>query len=1604
MKKYFTLLILLALISTKGWGQFNSNNLAILVAAASANNTTVSVVEIDKTTANQSAIYTISIPSTGTNAIRVSGSATSTLYAANSADGTLFAFTGHNSTNTSSNANTLNPRAVVTVNNSGTIAIATTYTGTSGNQTRGATTLNNTDWFIGDQGGFYTNSSSAASPSGNIRSVKVFGSNVYAFTSSASLPPVGIISAPSGGTYTALPGLANGATSRQDFYLISSGSNGSEFDVLYILDATGATTGTIFKYSLVSGSWVANGSYATSVGGFGICAEKSGSGANIYFTTGTGATAGNTVRKIVDDAGYNATINVTSAPVTLFTAATGTIIKGIAFAPKSPAPSITVTSTSLSGFAYTVGSGPSAEQSFTVSGSSLTADITITPPTNYEISTGTGLSFSATNPITLSPTNGTVDQTVIYVRLKAGLSAGAYNSETINITSTGADPKTVTCSGDVWPQIEWANLQWPASGTIAQGDNFTVYAQVYKSGVTDAAGQGAGIQAWIGYSTSNTNPNTWTNWVEATYNTDDGNNDEYMANIGAEITASGTYYYASRFKYDNADYVYGGTGGFWNGTGSNSGELTVTPAPTLEWVNLQWPASGTITTGGEFFVYAQAYKAGLTPGPGAGSGISAWIGYSTDDTDPSTWTNWHAASYFGESGNNDEYRLDLGAVITSPGTYYYASRFKLGIADYQYGGYSSGGGGFWNGTTNVSGVLTVQTPEPSNHAGGFTATQTPPTTTTITLNWTDASPAAEAYLIKGSNVGFGSITAPVDGTAESDGTLVKNVLAGVQTHTFTGLSPSTTYYFKIWPYNGTGANINYKTDGSVPEASAETQAPTINTYTWIGANNASWTTASNWNPSRTDPQNSDQLLFNDGSTKTITGVATGNIGRLTVTNNTKITLQAGTTGQTLSIGNNSGHDLVVDAGSELNVSGSNTLSISVVAGATGSISGSITLSGAAHRLLGNDANSITFNTGSLFVSGTSFSGNPFGQTNLNSIVFSAGSVFEILAGGNPFGATAPSSVVVFQSGSLFRHKSSGAPAFSGRTYADFEYDNSGTASPSGTGAVSIENLTIKQGTFNINLTGTPGNSIKGNINVHSGATLTFSPANPGTIQFNGPLQQTISGSGTITSNGNSTLMIDNASGVILDNNMTLTGHLQIGVGSVLTLNAGKNLTVSGNLTNSAGTSGLVIKSNTSGTGSLIHNTNNVPATIERYITGSTNLSSQHYHTVSIPLNSGVTAAQFLGSYLYEFNTSTQQWQSMGTSLTTPLPNTQGYLIFYPNNSTTYNFVGQLNNGSITFSPALTAADQFALLPNPYPSAINTGDEDFLPSNFQGATWIWNPQGPNYASYSNGVGVNGGTAYIPAGQAFFMKSTAANPSLYISNYVRVHNSQPFFKSTGDPANVLRVKSSALDRQDEIALRMYPGSSAGYDGYDVDKLFGANFIPQTYFDVEGKSVAINNIPDDALPLSVPMGFTMQAQGTVGLSFEGIESFDESVQFILEDLLTGTMINLRETPVYTFAHSSTNSPLRFVMHLTSITSLPGDAAPSAARFWTLQGDICLSLPDAQQPVTIEVFDALGRTLAVYRRDAAPILRIPAPAAGVMLLRATTGNKVYSSKVFTR
>ena len=105
-----------------------------------------------------------------------------------------------------------------------------------------------------------------------------------------------------------------------------------------------------------------------------------------------------------------------------------------------------VVSTSGTLSAFTTCSGTaSSSQSFTVSGGNLGANLVVTAPTGFEVSTTSGSGYGST--VSLAPSSNSVANTTIYVRLTS--SASGSPSGNIAVTSTGATTKNVAASGTV---------------------------------------------------------------------------------------------------------------------------------------------------------------------------------------------------------------------------------------------------------------------------------------------------------------------------------------------------------------------------------------------------------------------------------------------------------------------------------------------------------------------------------------------------------------------------------------------------------------------------------------------------------------------------------------------------------------------------------------------------------------------------------------------------------------------------------------------------------------------------------------------------------------------------------------------------------------------------------------------------------------------------------------------------------------------------------------------------------------------------------------------------------------------------------------------------
>jgi hypothetical protein len=131
--------------------------------------------------------------------------------------------------------------------------------------------------------------------------------------------------------------------------------------------------------------------------------------------------------------------------------------------------------------------------------------------------------------------------------------------------------------------IGWANTQWPPSivhiiSALTPTEN--IYGQVWIDGHTYLPGATEGLMAQLGYGPDGSLPdgNPGWMWVNAVFNVDAGNNDEFKAQLLPEVV--GTYDYAYRYSTTaGTTWLYADLDGTGNGYApAQAGSLTVEPS------------------------------------------------------------------------------------------------------------------------------------------------------------------------------------------------------------------------------------------------------------------------------------------------------------------------------------------------------------------------------------------------------------------------------------------------------------------------------------------------------------------------------------------------------------------------------------------------------------------------------------------------------------------------------------------------------------------------------------------------------------------------------------------------------------------------------------------------------------------------------------------------------------------------------------------------------------------------------------------------------------------------------------------------------------------
>lgn len=524
--------------------------------------------------------------------------------------------------------------------------------------------------------------------------------------------------------------------------------------------------------------------------------------------------------------------------------------------------------------------------------------------------------------------------------------------------------------------------------------------------------------------------------------------------------------------------------------------------------------------------------------------------------------------------------------------------------------------------------------------------------------------------------------------------------------------------------------------------------------------------------------------------------------------------------------------------------------------------------------------------------------------------------------------------------------------------------------------------------------------------------------------------QSISGTSTETQFYN--LTIDNLSVVYQNMDVLVDNIFLINTGNSYTVLPAKKLTVTSVISNLAGNSGLILQSDSSGTASLIHHSDNVSATVERYISGA----AEDWHFLSSPVeNQTIANSNWVpsGTYgngtgydLYVWEESSSCWvyqlNTTGTpNWSTAHPQTnfipgRGYLYSAQQLNPTSNFQGILNNGTVSYSTTANSAVDvnltgFNLIGNPYASAIDwkatTGwtRSNLVDSGGGYDMWIWNATANNYGVFnSNGtIGTNGVTQYIGAMQGFFVRA-ASNANIAMTNDVRLHTGASYWLKTGQTKN-------SVNNPIKLKVKIASESNAGFDevlfhfGHSNNtagaaKLFSAfKNAPSVYTNMEAEKLSVKYLTDTIQNPSVPVCFQPGENGRFTLSFDA-ENGNFKYLF-LEDKIQKTLHNLLENPQYIFNSSVNDASERFVLHFTSKNSVLEDNTLEAPIYYD-GASIVIDLRLVDDVADVTVFDVLGKQLIHKNLEGQSIHRLSISSKNQLyLVTLKTKDKSLRKKI---
>jgi hypothetical protein len=324
-------------------------------------------------------------------------------------------------------------------------------------------------------------------------------------------------------------------------------------------------------------------------------------------------------------------------------------------------------------------------------------------------------------------------------------------------------------------------------------------------------------------------------------------------------------------------------------------------------------------------------------------------------------------------------------------------------------------------------------------------------------------------------------------------------------------------------------------------------------------------------------------------------------------------------------------------------------------------------------------------------------------------------------------------------------------------------------------------------------------------------------------------------------------------------------------------------------------------------------------------------------------------------WLYTFSTSTDysDWNYVGSS--GDIPTGLGFTMKGTNgsgNNQLYDFRGKPNNGTIS---NLVTADNFTLVGNPYPSAIDAHDiiwdannrntidgtlfyweqdlsvmahqteayaggyatytisEDELTETFTPATFdTYNLDGSFNTTGSPTTSGKEARRYIPIGQGFMVKGKTGITG---TNYYTLRNTHRIFYRQSDAESEF-FRSATNNRSADIGVNykrfrlnidfndvytrqlvqtFHESATPGFD-YGLESVHPQDVDSDTYLTVDNKAyVAEANVYDENLTL--PLSFNLNEQTSLRIRILDVQNFSDTQAIYVHDIDNDIYVDLRQ-----------------------------------------------------------------------------------------------------------